>query len=337
MSIVIQLFNGSPKKKKGETVAGLILTRDPELGFRMKVQALPTKREIHRLVSDCPLAITEQTLLWLQRHKWQWKIHPNSLDIRELLKQVKTYTNLLPPEHIADACDLLLANFKPQGAQKPQKRVAEKNVATRAPQTVEPTAEEMRQQMILMQRQMMAMQQQMQQGAPAAVPTDPIAAKLQRTQQKHAETMAHVNAVAAANEAKRLLQEEAVEKIDDIVAEVDALVSPSGSKNPNTNIIQDEELSEDVSEDLVADIEIPEFFNTPKEAWEWALELGVFENLSEAKKEYESLKNEEKPKNAKEMATLWTTTCMEIFDLLGEMGSDEDEDEDEEFEGSEEE
>ena len=327
MSIVIQLFNGSPKKKKGEKMAGLILTRDPELGFRMKVQALPTRREIHRLVSDCPLAITEQTLLWLQRHKWQWKLHPNSLDVRELLKQVKTYTNLLPPEHISDACDLLLANFKPQGSQKPQNRVTEQ---AQPRQAADPTAEEMRQQMIMMQRQMMAMQQQMQQGSPAAVPTDPIAAKLQRTQQRHAETMAHVNAVAAANEAKRALQEEVVENIDDIVAEVDALVSPAITKNQSANIIQEEELSEEVSEDLVADIEVPEFFKTPQDAWNWAMELEVFDSIEEAAKEYESLKNEEKPKTAKEMATLWTTTCLEIFDLLGEMGSDEDEDEDEE-------
>ena len=326
MSIVIQLFNGSPKKKKGEKMAGLILTRDPELGFRMKVQALPTRREIHRLVSDCPLAITEQTLLWLQRHKWQWKLHPNSLDVRELLKQVKTYTNLLPPEHISDACDLLLANFKPQGSQKPQKRVTEQ---AQPRQAADPTAEEMRQQMIMMQRQMMAMQQQMQQGSPAAVPTDPIAAKLQRTQQRHAETMAHVNAVAAANEAKRALQEEVVENIDDIVAEVDALVSPAITKNQSANIIQDEELSEEVSEDLVADIEVPEFFKTPQDAWNWAMELEVFDSIEEAAKEYESLKNEEKPKTAKQMATLWTTTCLEIFDLLGEMGSDEDEDEEE--------
>ena len=326
MSIVIQLFNGSPKKKKGEKMAGLILTRDPELGFRMKVQALPTRREIHRLVSDCPLAITEQTLLWLQRHKWQWKLHPNSLDVRELLKQVKTYTNLLPPEHISDACDLLLANFKPQGSQKPKKRVAEQ---AQPRQAADPTAEEMRQQMIMMQRQMMAMQQQMQQGSPAAAPIDPITAKLQRTQQRHAETMAHVNAVAAANEAKRALQEEVVENIDDIVAEVDALVSPAVTKNPSANIIQDEELSEEVSEDLVADIEVPEFFKTPQDAWNWAMELEVFDSIEEAAKEYESLKNEEKPKTAKEMATLWTTTCLEIFDLLGEMGSDEDEDEEE--------
>lgn len=324
MSIVIQLFNGSPKKKKGEKMAGLILTRDPELGFRMKVQALPTRREIHRLVSDCPLAITEQTLLWLQRHKWQWKLHPNSLDVRELLKQVKTYTNLLPPEHISDACDLLLANFKPQGSQKPQKRVTEQ---AQPRQAADPTTEEMRQQMIMMQRQMMAMQQQMQQASPAVVPTDPISAKLQRTQQRHAETMAHVNAVAAANEAKRALQEEVVENIDDIVAEVDALVSPAVTKNPSANIIQDEELSEEVSEDLVADIEVPEFFKTPQDAWNWAMELEVFDSIEEAAKEYESLKNEEKPKTAKQMAALWTTTCLEIFELLGEMGSDEDEEE----------
>jgi len=334
MSIVIQLFNGSPKKKKGEKMAGLILTRDPELGFRMKVQALPTRREIHRLVSDCPLAITEQTLLWLQRHKWQWKLHPNSLDVRELLKQVKTYTNLLPPEHISDACDLLLSNFRQQGAQKPRKAEPQRQQQRQPQQAADPTAEEMRQQMIMMQRQMMAMQQQMQQGAPVAVPSDPISAKLQRTQQRHAETMAHVNAVAAANEAKRAMQEEIVENIDEIVAEVDALVSPAPAKKPSANIIQDEELSEEVSEELVADIEVPEFFKTPQDAWNWAMELEVFDSIEEAAKEYESLKNEEKPKTAKEMATLWTTTCLEIFDLLGEMGSDEDE---EEYEESDEE
>jgi len=315
MSIVIQLFNGSPKKKKGEKMAGLILTRDPELGFRMKVQALPSRREIHRLVSDCPLAITEQTLLWLQRHKWQWKLHPNSLDVRELLKQVKTYTNLLPPEHIAEACDLLLTNFKPKEGQKPQQRVTQNTTRQPVSASAEPNAEQMRQQMIMMQQQMMAMQQQMQQGS-AAIPTDPISAKMQRTQQKHAETMAHVNAVAAANEAKRAMQEEALNNIEGIVAEVDELVSG--------DLIQDEELS---SEELVQEIEVPEFFKTPQDAWNWALGLEVFDSIEEAQKEYESLKTEEKPKSAKEMAALWTSTCLEIFDILGEMGSDEDSDE----------
>lgn len=317
MSIVIQLFNGSPKKKKGEKMAGLILTRDPELGFRMKVQALPSRREIHRLVSDCPLAITEQTLLWLQRHKWQWKLHPNSLDVRELLKQVKSYTNLLPPEHISDACDLLLANFKPKEGQKPQQRVTQNTNSFRQPEPVsaDPTAEEMRQQMIMMQQQMMSMQQQMQQGS-ADTPSDPISAKLQRTQQKHAQTMAHVNAVASANEAKRAMQAEAVNNIEDIVAEVDELIS----ENP----IQDEELS---SEELIQDVEVPDFFKTPEDAVNWAMGLEVFDSVDEAAKEYESLKNEQKPKSAREMAAIWTSTCLEIFDLLGEMGSDEDSDE----------
>ena len=309
MSIVIQLFNGSPKKKKGEKLAGVILTRDPELGFRMKVQALPSKREIHRLVSDCPLAITEQTLLWLQRHKWQWKLHPNSLDVRELLKQVKTYTQLLPAEHIADACDLLLSNFKPQGSQKPKQRVTQDAQPQPRMEQVsaEPSADEMRHQMILMQRQMMAMQQQMQQGSVAQVPTDPIAAKLQRTQQRHAERMAHVNAVAEANEAKRALQQDAVDNIEDIVAEVDSLVDGS---------IVDEEVSEEIN--------VPEFFKTPQAAFEWAMQLEVFDSIEEAQAEYESLKKEEKPSSAKEMAQLWTSTCIEIYELMGEMGSEED-------------
>lgn len=316
MSIVIQLFNGSPKKRKGEKMAGVILTRDPKLGFRMKVQALPSKREIHRLVSDCPLAISEQTLLWLQRHKWQWKLHPNSLDVRELLSQVKTYTNLLPPEHIGDACDLLMSNFTSKGQEK---AIAEQPSQQQASNGL--TADQMQQQMAMMQRQVMAMQQHMQQGSNTAEPivTDPISAKLQRTQQRHSQTMAHVNAVVEQNERKKAIQEEAVANIDDIVAEVDDIVG--------NDVIQDEEVNAVDAVDTVEEIEIevPDMFKSPQEAIDWAMDLEIFDSLDEAKDMYKDLKNEEKPKTAVAMAKIWTDTCLEIYDIVNDDDSEEEE------------
>ena len=293
-------------------MAGVILTRDPKLGFRMKVQAMPTGREIHRLVSDCPLAITEQTLLWLQRHKWQWKLHPNSLDVRELLKQVKTYTNLLPAEHISDACDLLLENFRPKGGSKTVKEHTSNRSQAAAPSPQEstsmPSQEEMMQQMAMMQQQMMAMQQHMVSGQPAA-PLDPLQAKMMKTRKRHAETMAQVNQTLAMNAKKEAMQKEVLENLDDIVSEVDS-------------IIQDEPLDEEIhSEEM--EIEIPEKFNSPQEAWAWAVDLGVYDDLDEAQKEYAELKKSEQPKNAIEMASVWTSTCLAIYDMLNE-DSEED-------------
>jgi hypothetical protein len=324
MSIVIQLFNGSPKKKKGEKLAGVILTRDPELGFRMKVQALPTKREIHRLVSDCPLAITEQTLLWLQRHKWQWKLHPNSLNVRELLKQVKTYTELLPPEHIGTACDLLLQNFSPrnqeapaQPRQQPRQR-AQENAQQQPSMGGMGTAQQMHQQMLAMQKQMFEMQQRMQQEEQEN--SDPLASKMKKTHQRHAQRMAHVNEVVAQNERKAAFQQEVVDNIEDIVNEVDSLVDEEQNA-----VIQDEVVEE-------VQIEIPEFFKKPQDAWSWAVELGVYESPEEAQEEYEGLKKEENPKSAKEMASLWTTTCIEIYNLVNDMDSEEEYSEEEDSE-----
>jgi hypothetical protein len=317
MSIVIQLVNGSPKKRKGEKIAGVILTRDPKLGFRMKVQAMPTGRELHRLVSDCPLAITEQTLLWLQRHKWQWKLHPNSLDVKELLQQVKTYTDLLPAEHIGDACDLLLQNFKSKNAggqnraqENTRSTPSQPAVAAPQDQTAMPTQQQMMQQMAMMQAQMMAMQQQMTGAAPAA-PLDPLQEKMMRTRQRHASTMAQVNQTLAMNAQKEAMQKEVLENLDQIVDEVDS-------------IIQDEPLddNEEVSSYEEVEIEVPEKFNTPQEAWAWAVELGVYDDEAEAKSEYEGLKKSEKPKNAVEMASIWTSTCLEIYDMLNDSEED---------------
>ena len=286
MSIVIQLVNGSPKKKQGEKMAGVILTRDPKLGFRMKVQAVPSGREIHRLVSDCPLAITEQTLLWLQRHKWQWRLHPNSLDVRELLRQVKTYTDLLPAEHIGDACDLLLENFRPNNPDAKVAKVAEQQ---------DPTKEEMMQQMLMMQQQMASMQSQNQpQG-----PTSGMESKMQRTRQRAAQAIQQVEQTVAANQRREQMQQEVLENLDSIVEEVDSIVSE--------------------------EMETPKMFPSPQAAIDWAMELGVFDSEEEAKSEYQSLKTQESPKNAEEMASIWTSTCVEIYNIINDDDSSESE------------
>ena len=285
MSIVIQLVNGSPKKRKGDKMAGVILTRDPKLGFRMKVQAVPSGRELHRLVSDCPLAITEQTLLWLQRHKWQWKLHPNSLDVRELLRQVKTYTDLLPAEHIGNACDLLLENFRSKSGEGEQ--------ADQAEQAEQPqiTRDQMMHQMMMMQQEMAKMKsgQSQSQGG--------MEGKMQRTRQRTAQVLEQVEQTVAANERREKMQQEVLENLDSIVDEVDSIVD----SGPESN-----------------EIEIPEMFSSPQAAIDWALDLGVFDDEDEAKSEYQSLKTQEKPSNAQEMASIWTSTCIEIYDIIND-------------------
>jgi len=107
------------------------------------------------------------------------------------------------------------------------------------------------------------------------------------------------------------MQKEVLENLDQIVDEVD-------------NIIQDEPLddNEEASSYEEVEIEVPEKFNTPQEAWEWAVELGVYDDEEEAKAEYEGLKKSEKPKNAVEMASIWTATCLEIYDMMNDSEED---------------
>lgn len=117
MALLIHLMDANPEKKSGETHAGLILNRDEQLGWRAKVVAMPTKREIMRCVSDCPLTIAENILLWCKRHEWQIKLHPNSIELKKLLKEVNQYNPLVEPDAVVLACSILLKNFLPKEEQ----------------------------------------------------------------------------------------------------------------------------------------------------------------------------------------------------------------------------
>ena len=118
MALLIHLMDANPEKKSGETHAGLILNRDEQLGWRAKVVAMPTKREIMRCVSDCPLTIAENILLWCKRHEWQIKLHPNSVELKKLLKEVNQYNPLVEPDAVVLACSILLKNFLPKEEQE---------------------------------------------------------------------------------------------------------------------------------------------------------------------------------------------------------------------------
>ena len=118
MALLIHLMDSNPEKQTGETHAGLILNRDEQLGWRAKVVAMPTKREIMRCVSDCPLTIAENILLWCKRHEWQIKLHPNSVQLKKLLKEVNQYNPLVEPDAVVLACAVLLKNFLPKEEQE---------------------------------------------------------------------------------------------------------------------------------------------------------------------------------------------------------------------------
>ena len=118
MALLIHLMDANPEKKSGETHAGLILNRDEQLGWRAKVVAMPTKRAIMRCVSDCPLTIAENILLWCKRHEWQIKLHPNSIELKKLLKEVNQYNPLVEPDAVVLACSILLKNFLPKEEQE---------------------------------------------------------------------------------------------------------------------------------------------------------------------------------------------------------------------------
>lgn len=120
MAIVIHIIDGSqdPNRQKQETHAGLMLSRDEELGWRAKLTAMPSQRELLRCVSDCPLATAENILLWSKRWGWKIKLHPNSVSLKQLMQEVKSYTPAGNPEVVILAAAMLLKNFTPRDMQK---------------------------------------------------------------------------------------------------------------------------------------------------------------------------------------------------------------------------
>lgn len=75
-------------------------------------------------------------------------------------------------------------------------------------------------------------------------------------------------------------------------------------------------------DDVTPDIEIPDVFPTPQHAWRWAVQLGAFASVPQARTIYMDLKAKHKPARAADMARLWINHCAqwlpELQDALAE-------------------
>jgi hypothetical protein len=287
MSILIHLVDGSPARVSGETHAGLILARDEQLGWRCKLTAMPTKRELMRSVSDCPLTIAENILLWSKRHGWQIKLHPNSVSLKELLSTVKSYTDLGQPETNILAGAMLLKNFCPPHIQQV------------------PGLPDFTSMLVSLQQQQQQAPPQPQTEAqtepqPPQPPSQPQAtrhpnhpeqqyvgagaAKMKRTHEKYDQHMAQVNATLEANaqkeandKAKMELGKKIAENFDQEMAELDQL------------------LADELQEEVV----VPESFKNKESAIAWSIELGAYDDKKEAEESWVELHSESGGMNIK--------------------------------------
>jgi len=305
-------MNGNPQRQKGETHAGLSINRDDRLGWRLKATAMPTKREIFRLVSDCPLTIAEQALLWAKKNDWEIKLHPNSLNIKNLLNEVKDHTTLLPPDQNILALAMLIKNFLPPNQQQSEglpnfqffmdridngaaERQAETPKRQTSPPAPQPSPAPPRQRA----GRGDADSYQWQEGGDTRIPPSRTewvgdgADKMQKTQERYDKHMKLVNSTLDHNK-------------------------HNSKKQPPTEPIDTDILDEEIdalleSEDLDFDMDVPSIFASPQEAQKWAMEIGVFENMADAAEAYKEIKTETKPSSAEEMAAHWTTTCIAIL------------------------
>ena len=317
MAIVIKLIN-DPEKKKGESGVVLTLTRDTELGFRLKAIVAPTKREILRIVSDCPLAITEDALLWLQRHNWEWKKHPKSLDLQELLRTVKQYTPLLPPQHIEKTTSFLMKNFSPARVRK-NKNISQQDelehLESHLGQMAEPVKAKKSKKVKKFKRPKKKEENQdvdyevvdigltknqesdepEEKLTPAEVDVKIESMRDRRAEEKlrktHEQYQQIQERIALVEKAKLQKHYQNPDNVDDLLAGTDGLLE------------EDSEESETSSEEI--EMEVPEYFESPEAAWEWGMEAGAFDTQEEAKEVYDSIRKKANPQNAVEMAKHW--------------------------------
>lgn len=295
MSILIHLVNGNPQKQDNEEHAGLMLARNEKLGWRCKLTAMPSKRELMRSVSDCPLTIAENILLWSKRHGWKIKLHPNSVSLKQLLSEVKEYTGLGAPETNILAAAMLLKNFAPPAIQ-------EQPGLPNFHQLIEDLQQSQVQQAQMQQAQMQ--QAQVQQAPNSPTPREnginvdqpqqkqwvgDGAAKMKRTQERYEQTMAQVNATVAYNERQRQLAEQVTENFDETMGELDELLNEFDN------------------------VEIPETFNSKDEAITWSLGLGAFDSPEEAINTYDEIASEAGVEE-KELFPIWIESILAIFD-----------------------
>lgn len=295
MAIVIHVMDGSqdPNRQQNETHAGLLLSRDEELGWRAKLTAMPTQREIMRAVSDCPLAVAENILLWSKRLGWKIKLHPNSVSMKQLMKEVKSYTPSGNPDVVILAAAMLLKNFAPLEIQKQpglpnlngllqrlQQQPQQKQVAQQQPAPTPAPAQQQAQQMPQY--------------------TGPGAEKMRRTQERYQQHMEQVNATVQANEVKREIGEKVAADLESELADIDELLNDSEMAFDEESGQEEEEVEEIV-------------FKSKKEAIKWAIDSGAFENEADASETYDELKSETGVKTLKEFSPVWAETVETII------------------------
>lgn len=317
MALLIHLMNGNPQKQAGETHAGLMILRDDKLGWRVKATAMPTKREIFRLVSDCPLTIAEQAILWAKKNDWPIKLHPNSLDIKQLLREVTDHTSLLPPDQNILALAMLIKNFLPPSQQQadglPNFQVFSQERSAPVPPRKKKTSPPKS-----------AKKQQPPNPTPVAQAPQREewlgdgAEKMKATQKRYNDRMALVNATVEAQakkeEMERQIQEQLQAQKDNLTSEYEEM-DPEALAAEIDDLLEDDSSEEEFSidEDMKT-IEVPTSFDSPEDAQNWAVDLGVFQSLKDAKEAYAELKSETEPKSAEEMADYWVQTCSAVLE-----------------------
>ena len=288
MAIVIHVMDGSqdPNRQQNETHAGLLLSRDEELGWRAKLTAMPTQREIMRAVSDCPLAVAENILLWSKRLGWKIKLHPNSVSMKQLMKEVKSYTPSGNPDVVILAAAMLLKNFAPLEIQK---QPGLPNLNGLLQRLQQPQQKQVAQQQPAPQQQAQQMPQY----------TGPGAEKMRRTQERYQQHMEQVNATIQANEVKREIGEKVAADLESELADIDELL------NDSEMAFDEESGQEEEIEEIV--------FKSKKEAIKWAIDSGAFENEADASETYDELKSETGVKTLKEFSPVWAETVETII------------------------
>jgi hypothetical protein len=314
MAILINIIDGSqdPNRTQNETHAGLNINRDEALGWRAKLTAMPSKRELMRCVSDCPLAIAENVLLWSKRWGWKVKIHPNSVSLKQLMQEVKSYTPASNPDTVILQGAMLLKNFAPREIQQqtglPNFEVLlNKMQSTQAVERPTPPPQFAQQQQAQQQTQQFAQQQQSQQFAQQQQSQQfaqqqewvgPGAEKMKRTQDRYQSHMAQVNATVEQNERKRVVEAEKRQLGENIAADLEKELA---------------EIDSLLNDDTETQVEVPEKFKSKKDAIKWAIDLGCFEAEKEASETYDEVKKESGKKNLQDFTPIWADTCIGIM------------------------
>ena len=302
MAIVIHVMDGSqdPNRQQNETHAGLLLSRDDELGWRAKLTAMPTQREVLRAVSDCPLAVAENVLLWSKRLGWRIKLHPNSVSMKQLMNEVKSYTPSGNPDVVILAAAMLLKNFAPIEMQKQPGLPNLQGLLQRmqSPQPQQPQDQPQTNLDAHVSEQpnhINVAPQQQQQQVQMPQYTGPGAEKMRRTQERYQQHMAQVNATVQANEVKREIGEKVAADLESELADIDELLN-------------DSEMSFEENDEQVQVV-----FKSKKEAVKWAIESGAFENEKDAAETYDEVKSEAGVKSLKDFSPIWTETIETIM------------------------